>query len=208
MKAFFAGKIQQHVFIGEIMKKIFFIFLAVGIFVSTLGFTATNAHAAGHIAYEGAAFVQNKGIVFVFDVDGVAKKNTKIRDATLTIDSEVYPLSCIFKADEGKIRCDVRGGLTQFAGQTGIISLNGQTFYVIIPPRNVPVEQAGLQEEPLVCPDGEVPGADVNVSVDGGEFIEFVPGDTLAEVQSLAEDWFGEGNFEIISELYCGQAPS
>ncbi|WKZ37061.1 MAG: hypothetical protein QY332_03870 [Anaerolineales bacterium] len=186
------------------MKKTASIILAVLMMASVLGSAATKAKAAGLITYEGAVFTLSKGIVFLFNVDEFAKKNVKVRPATLYIGSDAYPLSCIFKADEGKIRCDVRGGLTQFAGQTGIIYLNGQIFYVIIPGRGGPSEQAG----PLVCPDGEVPGADVEV--DFGEFtdIVFVPGSTLEEVQNQAESWFSESDFEIVSGLYCGQAPT
>ncbi len=61
----------------------------------------------------------------------------------------------------------------------------------------------------LACPDGMVPGADVMVDFGEGDIeTHFVPGSTLDEVQSQAENWFEEYEFEIVSSLYCNQGPS
>jgi hypothetical protein len=157
----------------------------------------------GYITYEGAQYVVGTGIVFTFEAEGF--RNKDLKNATIYVGSDFYDLYCWVRKAEGRILCVARGSLTQFASQTGIIYLGGQIFYVIIPNKHGIPEES---DETLTCEDGLVPGADV--TVDFGEFtdIVFVPGSTLAEVQSQAESWFSELDFEITSGLYCSQAPS
>ena len=162
-----------------------------------------RAKAEGYITYEGAQYVVGTGIVFTFDATGF--RNRDLKNATILVGSDFYDLYCWVRKEEGKILCVAWGSLTEFAGQTGIIYLGGQIFYVIIPNKHGRPEESA---QPLTCEEPEVAGADVLVDFDG--FLEtiFVPGNTLEEVQNQAEGWFGNWSFEITSGLYCGQQPT
>lgn len=183
------------------MKKFFFVFAILVVFVSTLGLQATRVKAEGTVTYERMNYVEGKGIVYVFLASGFSNKEVK-EGTSIYVNGEFYDLFCWVTSDEEHIVCNAQGGLTQFAKQTAVITLLGQTFYVTIPHGH-----ARLVEDsaPLVCEDGQTLGADV--WFDNGEetWTEFVPGDTLAEVQDAAQSW--EIDFEIISGLYCGQGP-
>lgn len=183
------------------MKKLFLVLMSLIVLASSLGFQVSRARAAGSIAYQDAAYVEGKGIVFIFAADGF--RNKDLKNASIYVGSDFYDLFCWVTEDKEHIVCNAQGGLTQFAGQTGIIYLAGHVFYVEIPHAGGPKEESSL-----VCSDGLVPGADVLVDFGEGDvFTEFVPGDTLAEVQSQAESWFSGMDFEIVSDLYCGQEP-
>jgi hypothetical protein len=185
------------------MKKVFFLLLAVAVVVSALGVQVDRAKADGYITYEDAQYVVGTGIVFTFSAEGF--RNKDLKNATIYVGSDFYDLYCWVRKEEGRILCVAWGSLTGFAGQTGIIYLGGQIFYVIIPNKHGIPEQG---DETLTCEQGLVPGADV--TVDFGEFTDtvFVPGNTFEEVQNQAESWFSEMDFEITSGLYCSQEPS
>lgn len=186
------------------MKKFFFVFAILVVFVSTLGLQATRAQAEGTVTYERMNYVEGKGIVYVFLASGFSNKEVKA-GTSIYVNGEFYDLFCWVTSDKEHIVCNAQGGLTQFAKQTAVITLLGQTFYVTIPHGH-----ARLVEDsaPLVCEDGQTLGADVFFDDgDGYTGTEFVPGDTLAEVQSRAELWFEGYDFEIVSSLYCNQEP-
>jgi hypothetical protein len=184
------------------MKRILLLLMAAAVIVSVLGYQVNRAKAEGYITYEGTQYVVGTGIVFTFDATGF--RNRDLKNATILVGSDFYDLYCWVRKEEGKILCVAWGSLTEFAGQTGIIYLGGQIFYVIIPNKH------GLPDnQPLVCEQGLVPGADVTVDFGGGNIETFfVPGDTLANVQNQAGSWFGQWSFEITSGLYCGQEPT
>jgi len=187
------------------MKKMFLLLMAVAMFASAFGLQVGMAQADGSlIVYEGSLFVWGKGIVFQFDAEGY--RNKDVKNATIHIGSDFYDLFCWVLKEEGKIVCNAQGGLTQFAGETGIIYLGGQIFYVIIPGRAGAPEES---EESFTCESG-VPGADVTFFT-SDETLEtyFISGSTLAEVQDNAENWLGGYLISIveIGELYCGQEP-
>lgn len=185
------------------MKKVSLLLVALAIVASALGLQASRAQAAGSITYANSAYVEGKGIVYVFDATGF--RNKDLKGASIYVGSDFYDLFCWVTEDKEQIVCNAQGGLTQFAGQTAILYFAGHIFYVGVPAASAPKEEAG----PLVCPEGLVLGADVMVDFDGdliGPF--FVPGSTLAEVQSQAESWFEGWPFEIVSELYCSTPPS
>jgi hypothetical protein len=181
------------------MKKVFFLLLSAAVMVSALGVQVNRAKADGYITYEGAQYVVGTGIVFTFSAEGF--RNKDLKNATILVGSDFHDLYCWVRKAEGRILCVARGSLTEFAGQTGIIYLGGQIFYVLIPNKHGIPDQGDTS---LTCEEGLVPGADVRV--DFGEVIEtfFVPGGTLAEVQSQAMNWFSEMDFEFTSGLYCG----
>lgn len=183
------------------MKKSLLLLMGLAIFVSALG--VSRAQAADWINFAEGAYVEGKGIVFIFDATGY--RNRDVKGASIYVGSDLYDLFCWVTEDKEHIVCNAQGGLTQFAGQTAIIYLAGQIFYVTIPSRGGPKEDAA----PLVCPTGLVTGADVMVDFgDGPEGPYFVPGSTLADVQSQAESWFSEAEaIEIVSSLYCGEEP-
>lgn len=184
------------------MKKFLFVFMMLAVIGSVLGVQVSRAQAAEWIAYERSSYVQGKGIVYVFSAAG--HKNKDVKGASIYVGSDFYDLFCWLTSDKEHIVCNAQGGLTQFAGQTAVIYLAGQIFYVPVPHRNAPKEDTAL-----TCPDGMVPGADVMVDFGEGNIeTHFVPGSTLDEVQSQAENWFEEYEFEIVSSLYCNQGPS
>ena len=177
------------------------------VLVSTLWVSAGSAGAAGVIAYVDGRFVWGKGVVFVFDASGYRNKDMK--NTGIFAGSNFHDLYCTVNKIEEKIVCVARGSLTEFAGQTGVIYLAGQIFYVTIPDRIFPEETT--VEPPLICEEPEVLGASVTFQVsEGFSFTDFVPGDTLQEVQDRADAWV-EGEFIIshgpIGALKCGLLP-
>ncbi len=186
------------------MKKIITLGIAVIALISTLWFSAESATAAGTITYMGARFIWGKGVVFVFDASDY--KNSDVKDATLTIGSSSFDVHCTANKERGKVICVAGSGLTQYAGQTGILYLAGHAFYVEIPDRSLPPSGNAS----LSCPPGLVPGAFVTFHTGGGDISppQFVTGATLAEVGSNAAamidgfDWVGIAS---IGSLQCGQ---
>jgi len=184
------------------MKKFFFVFMVLAVLASTLGLQVSRARAADWITYEDSAYVEGKGIVYIFSAAG--HKNKDVKGASIYVGSDFYDLFCWLTSDKEHIVCNAQGGLTQFAGQTAIIYLAGQIFYVTVPGRGGPKDDTSL-----VCSDGLVPGADVMVDFGGGPIGPFfVPGSTLVEVQSQAESWFSGAEIEIVNDLYCSEEPS
>jgi len=187
------------------MKKIFLLLMAMTVFVSAFGVQVGTARADGGslIIYSDGLFVWGKGIVFIFDATGY--RNKDLKDASIYVGSDFYDLFCWVLKEEGKIVCNAQGGLTQFAGQTGIIYLGGQIFYVIIPARS----DAPDGSEVPTCSEGEVLGAYYEVDFGFGyDGPYFVPGDTLEEADLQAESWYGQSPFRRISGLVCDQPPS
>jgi hypothetical protein len=164
------------------------------ILVSLLSFRPGRAQAAGIITYQGGQFVLGKGIVFVFTGSGF--RNRDLKNANIFAGSNFHHLSCSINKGDAKIVCVVRGGLTEFAGETAIIYLGRQIFYVTVPGRN-----------PLRCGGLDALGADVEFEdVEGSLWVEFVPGQTLEAVQVVAAGSVSEneyGGYRVLGSLYC-----
>src|ERR1051325_4002144 len=173
------------------MKKILSFVMAVVVLFSLFSFRTSRAKAAGIIKFAGSRFIPGKGAVFLFKASGVGKNAAK--SATIFAGSNFYNLFCTVKKDDGLITCLARAEITQFQGQTGIVHLAGQIFYVMVPYFTEPPDEGegeGEGEEGdaggeggLVCETG-VSGADVTFKdlTDGTTFTEFVPGGTIEEV--------------------------
>jgi len=173
------------------MKKIFLGLMALAVFISVLGMQVGQAKAEGYITYEGAQYVVGTGIVFTFSAEGY--RNRDLKDATLLLNSDFYDLYCWVRKEEGKILCVAWGSLTEFAGDTGIIFLGGQIFYVIIPNKHG-IPDNGAQTP--TCGQGEVLGAEYMVDFGSGfDGPYFVPGDTLGEADVQAQSWFGDFDY-------------
>jgi hypothetical protein len=190
------------------MKKLLSLVIAMIVLIVGLGVSAGNAKAADLIMYVDGRFVWGKGVVFVFAATGY--RNKDVRDARIFVGSNFHDLYCTVDKEKENIVCVAGGGLTQYAGQTGIIYLAGQIFYVTVPDRVMP-EPVIMVEEPLVCEEPEVLGASVVFEDNEGKsYNEFVPGDTLQEVQDRADGWV-DGFFWVahgpINELECGFPP-
>lgn len=98
----------------------------------------------------------------------------------------------------------LRGGLTQHAGEVGVIYLGGQIFYVTIPERTLPEEIAG--EETLTCSETASIGAWVTFTFDFfGDleftFEEFIEGESPEEVEMIASQIVEEDLFLIKYEV-------
>ncbi len=184
------------------MKKIIVLGIAVIVLISTLWFSAGSATAAGTITYRESHFVWGKGVVFIFDATGY--KNSDVKGATLTIGSSTFDVHCTVNKKAGKIICVAGSGLTQYAGQIGILTLAGHAFYVKIPDRSVP--PPSVNGNPSLCPPGTESGAMVSFFT-SDETIEthFVSGSTLAQVQSNAENMLNDflRGIEGIGDLSC-----
>src|SRR6266498_5739816 len=113
------------------MKKILSFLMAVIVLFSLFSFSASKAQAAGVIRLAGSRFIVGKGAVFLFKASGFGKN--AVKNATIFAGSNFHNLNCTVKKDEDLITCSARAEITQFAGETGIIHLAGQIFYVIIP---------------------------------------------------------------------------
>ncbi len=206
------------------MKKIFSLLIAIVVLVSAFSFSASKPQAAGLITFADGRFVWGKGIVFLFDASEIKNKDLKGANIFAGSDYHIEQIVCV-----------VSGGLTEFAGETGVIYLAGQIFYVTIPDRALhsgtdsedetcPEEDEECEEPedpgdpgdpgnpPEACIPPEVLGADVEF-VDGEDVAttEFVPGETMAEVSANATQMlFGlEGweTFQIAGPLECGMTP-
>src|SRR5688572_12663724 len=118
------------------MKKGFTLLLAMVVLTSTFLFSASKAQAAGLITFSDGRFIWGKGLVFVFDATDV--KNKDLKGANIFAGSDYYKMYCSYNDETEKIVCVVGGGLTQYEGETGIIYLAGQMFYVTIPGISVP----------------------------------------------------------------------
>ncbi len=183
------------------MKKLFLFLMAFVVTASLLGLRITRAQAAGTVTYERMNYVPGKGIVYVFLASGFSNKEVK-EGTSIYVGGELYDLFCWITSDKEHIVCNAQGGLTQYAKQTAVITLLGQTFYVTIP--NGHARPVVDDSAPLVCEDGQISGADVEFTDSDffGTWEEFVEGSTLAEVAATASG-YGWSSFEIISDLYC-----
>lgn len=192
----------------ETMKRRLSLLVAVVVFLSTFAFSATKTQAAGIITYQGGKFVQGKGLAFVFGAPGFTGRH--LRGASIYAGSNSYDLFCTVKAREEKIVCTARGGLTEFAGETAIIHLAGQVFYITMPSRAIPDgSEEEEEDEESVCPDPQVLGANVQFEdIDGLFSTEFIGGDTLDEVRAAADEALA-GNpdlvsYKVVGDLTCG----
>jgi hypothetical protein len=184
------------------MRRLLSLGLIIGVFLSLFAAAAGKAQAAGLITYRGGLYVWGKGIVFVFDASGY--RNKDVKDANIFVGSNFHHLGCTVNQEEDKIVCVLRGGLTQYAGETGVIYLGGQVFYVIIPDRTIPEEIAA--EETLVCSETESMGAWVTFTFDffgqfEFSFEEFVEGASAEEVESTAAQMLEDDPFLIKYEV-------
>jgi len=185
------------------MKKTWMILLAVAVFVSALGMQVNRAKADGYIVYEDAQYVVGTGIVFTFEAEGF--RNKDLKNANIWVGSDFYDLYCWVRKAEGKILCVAWGSLTKFAGQTGIIYLGGQIFYVIIPNKHGIPDDG---DQSLTCPDGFVSGADVTFLTSVPSFLTFfIEGATDSEVFNSATSFLGGFFVDIdsIGSLYCSE---
>jgi hypothetical protein len=185
------------------MKKTLLFLIAIVVLTSAFGFQAGQVKAASLITFVDGRFMWGEGVVFIFEATGY--RNRDVRDTTIFVGSNFHDLGCTVNKEKTRIVCIGRGGLTEYAGQTGIIHLAGQLFYVTIPDRTLP-----RQNTELVCGEFEVKGAYVTFYyAEGQPGTEFIPGETLGDVHKTAQNWMdgAEGfitGFEITSGLVCG----
>ena len=129
------------------MKKIYSLLIAIVVLVSAFSFSASKAQAASLITFADGRFVWGKGIVFLFDASEI--KNKDLKGANIFAGSDYHKMYCSFNEDIEQIVCVVSGGLTEFAGQTGVIYLAGQIFYVTIPDRALHSGDSSTDDEIL-----------------------------------------------------------
>ena len=155
--------------------------ITISVFLSTLAFQAGHVKAATPITYADGRFMWGEGVVFIFEATGYRTRD--VRDTTIFVGSNFHELGCKVNKEKTRIVCIGRGGLTEYAGQTGIIHLAGQLFYVTIPDRTLPKETTEL-----VCGEFETKGANVTFYyAEGQPDTYFIPGNTLAEVQQTVQ---------------------
>jgi hypothetical protein len=185
------------------MKRVFSLLIAVIVLLSVFSFSPSRAQAAGIISYAGGNFIIGKGIAFVFHGSGL--RNRDVRGANIFVGSDFYPLGCTVNKEEKRIVCVLRGGLTEYAGETGIIYLGGQIFYVIIPDLK---EAEESEDEGSSCEEPLVSGADVTFEDIGGGFsTHFIEGDTIKDVRDAADEELANDPDLVdykVGDLYCG----
>lgn len=184
------------------MKKVFSLVMVSVVLISTFWIRAGSARAAGLITYRGGLFVWGKGVVFVFDGSDI--RNRDVKGASVFAGSNMHGLSCSVNKENGRIVCVARGGLTEFVGETAVIYLGGQVFYVTMPGKSF---QAVGDAGETGC-EG-VLGADVTFKdIDGLFSTEFVEGDTIEEVKAAAEQALASDP-DLVSynmgSLYCAE---
>jgi hypothetical protein len=184
------------------MKKFSLFLLVLVAMLASLVLTAVPARAASLITFVDARFIWGKSVVFIFDATGY--KNRDVREATIFVGSNFHDLGCTVNKEEEKIVCIGLYSLTDYAGQTGILHLAGQIFYVPIPEPTLLEEQTAA---PLVCGEFETLGADVTFATGGGDtYTMFVPGSNRSEIQKTAQSYVDGSDFVgvlSIGELYC-----
>lgn len=185
------------------MKRVFSILMLAVLLVSAFGFSASPASAAELITYVDGRFVVGKGVVFVFEASGY--RNRDVRGADIFVGSNFHDFGCTVNAERTQIVCVANGNLTRYAGQTGVIYLAGQIFYVIIPARTLP-DVSGL-----ACTGSEVIGAYVTFYYGEGEpDTFFIEGDSLEEIEDFVQMEMDSSEGWIIgyeiSELDCGNS--
>ena len=141
------------------MKKIFSFLMVMSLLASVFVFNVSKASAASYPTLVDVHYVYGKGIVFVFDANGMNVRAPNLRGSTLYLHGNSYPLACTVARASGMIVCTVRGGLTEFAGAQGSVSLLGRLYSVVIP--SVPGVPPVVEEcvfkvahgASLICPD-------------------------------------------------------
>ncbi|HLO16733.1 MAG TPA: hypothetical protein VK206_18005 [Anaerolineales bacterium] len=195
-------------------KKILSLIVAVVVLLSVFSFSSSKVQAAGIINYAGGNFVWGKGIAFVFDASGY--RNRDVKDGAIFVGSNFHDLGCTVNREGSKIICVARGGLAEYAGETGIIYLAGQVFYVTIPGITIRLGGGGEEneeDEESMCAEPSVLGANVKFTdIDGIHTTEFIAGDSLAEVRASAAEMLAEDpdlvSYEVVGDLDCGtEAP-
>jgi len=210
------------------MKKFFSLLIAIVVLVSAFSFSASKAQAAGLITFADGRFIWGKGIVFQFDASEV--KNKDLKGANIFAGSDYHKMYCSYNDDTEKIVCVLSGGLTEFAGQTGVIYLSGQIFYVTMPAMGLPPGDSGTVSEDETCPEydeeceeeeepgdpggdpgGDPPAACTAPQVVGAdvEFVDgedvattvFVPGDSTAAVDANAAQMLSVGGWETFQRV-------
>ena len=154
--------------------------ITISVFLSTLAFQAGHVKAATPITYADGRFMWGEGVVFIFEATGYRTRD--VRDTTIFVGSNFHELGCKVNKEKTRIVCIGRGGLTEYAGQTGIIHLAGQLF-------NVTFYYAEGQPDTY-----------------------FIPGNALAEVQQTVQSWMDDSEgyitvFAIAGGLVCGAMP-
>src|SRR5919108_961301 len=138
------------------MKNFFSWLIAIVMLTSAFAFNTGKAKAAGLMIYLDGRFVPGKGVVFLFEPDDHKYKDLK--GASIFAGSNDHNLSCSFNEEDGEktVVCVVGGGITRYAGQTGVIYLAGQIFYVTIPERKLVATKSNEAcEEPEEEEEGE-----------------------------------------------------
>ena len=115
------------------MKKILSSLLVLVLLTSVFVINVSKVSAASYPTLVYTHYVYGKGIVFVFDANGTNLRTPNLKGSTLYLHGNAYPLSCIVDKADGLIVCTARGGLTEFAGDQGSVSLLGRLYSVIIP---------------------------------------------------------------------------
>jgi len=179
-----------------VIKKVLAVVMTVIMFFSMFSFTS-RAQAAGLIRYMGGLFISGKGLTFVFEGSGY--RNRDVRNATIFAGSNFHNLSCSAKKEPERIVCVAGGRLTEYVGETGVIHLAGQVFYVTIP---------GTDLMDRRCDEEDVLGADVQFEDINGIFTsDFVPGETLDDIQKAAGQHVISNQldgYEVVSKISCG----
>ena len=141
------------------MKKIFSFLMVMSLLASVFVFNVSKASAASYPTLSDVHYVFGKGIVFVFDTNGMKVRAPNLKGSTLYLHGNSYPLACTVDKSAGKIICTVRGGLTEFAGDQGSVSLLGRQYSVVIPsvPSVPPVVDVcdfkAVHGASVICPD-------------------------------------------------------
>lgn len=191
------------------MRKVLLSILVVFMLLSVFSFSPSRAHAAGIIQYAGGSFVIGKGISFVFHASGL--RNRDVRGASIFVGSDFHPLGCTVNRAEERVVCVLRGGLTEYAGETGILYLGGQIFYVTIPGMKEPPEDESEEgEEAPACGEFEALGAWVIYYLEGVfDSEEFIEADSAEEVEQEAAQTASEepGMTYKVGDFGCHEAP-
>lgn len=170
------------------MKKVFSLLVAFVVMATSLWFSAGIASAAA--------------LSVVLHVPGATQDD--VENATVFVGSEFYNINCVLKdAETGKVVCKVS---EKFASEGATIYVAGQAFNVELP--STPNGSNKQEEQPLVCGEYEVSGADVQFTYTNTEYgtaTFFVSGDTLADVVDNADSYVGRkfSSYSIVSGLYC-----
>jgi hypothetical protein len=122
-------------------KKLLYLLLIISVLATTVGAAATPTtvsaaapSAITKVTLLQADFMEEKGMIFKFKVEGTFKENQL--KGNLRIGGKDIKLRCRYNKNKAIAQCTAPGGTAaNYAGKYAVVSLSGFYFWVLVPKR-------------------------------------------------------------------------